>query len=107
MISINHGGRHDAEKTSSPPLSTGNPSSISLISFSRVFRFRNNPQTGRDRVQNGKRVIMTLMWFAIPRSDDRTFLFKERYSLRIDAEKLLRSSAYYLFISFMLTLFLY
>lgn len=47
MISINHSGRRDAERTSSLPLSTGNPSSISLISFSRAFRSRNNPQDGR------------------------------------------------------------
>lgn len=54
MISINHGGRRDAERTSSPPPSTGNPSSISLISFSRAFRSRNNPQTvERDGVRNG------------------------------------------------------
>lgn len=52
MISINHGGRR--ERTSSSPLSTGNPSSISLISFSRAFRSRNNPQTDeRNGVRNG------------------------------------------------------
>ena len=45
MISINHGGRRDAERTSSPSLSTGNPSSILLISFSRTFRSRNNPRS--------------------------------------------------------------
>lgn len=54
MISINHGGRRDTERTSSSPLSTGNPSSISLISFSRAFRSRNNPQTAeRNGVRNG------------------------------------------------------
>lgn len=94
MISINHSGRRDAERTSSLPLSTGNPSSISLISFSRAFRSRNNPQDGRAQWgaewQQEGGVIMTLMRLAISHSDDRTFLSGEHDSVRKDTERLLR-----------------